>query len=354
MIRKILSFYRRFLYIVFRRKRKGLITNLTRCEIVGDIEDFKKDCVHPCVRYTSTSFLGYHWWMVYTPYHNANAMQENPILCYGEGKDVPPIRWHVYKEIVSQPPYGYNSDPNLLFRDGKLFVFWRENETPRVKLYGLIRATFCVTLSEDGLFSYEHPVLKEASKYEDHEVSPTFLTYMDKDLALSNHVLFKLSWVDNLHPFFKFFFDKFFLVTDLLGLFAQQKSYGIAIWRGDGLQNSYTYEKTISPEKCNYLYRLWHSDAFEYKGRLYMILQSNQCNADICLAMWNNDMTKLRLYPLPLITSYSIKKVGIYKPTALVYNDTLYIYISAQDVGNRASNLLYQCRIPFIDIANTI
>ena len=33
----------------------------------------KGDIVHPCVRYSKNIFIGYNWWLIYTPYYNNNA-----------------------------------------------------------------------------------------------------------------------------------------------------------------------------------------------------------------------------------------------------------------------------------------
>lgn len=350
LVRNILTLYRRMQYFVCGRKEYGSISNYTRCTIIGDIEDYKKDCVHPCVRYSEKPFLRYHWWMVYTPYYNANAMQENPILCYGEGNGEPPTEWYVYKEIVSQPATGYNSDPNLLFHNDKLYLFWRENETPRLKSRGLTRGTFSICVTEKGMSEIDIPLLLEVLPFEDHEVSPVFLSYRNNVLAMANHLLFKNPRLQTINYKLKAIYDKLFLVTDLLGIYAQQKSYGIAIWKGQDFDSGFSYDRTIYPKNCNHLYRPWHSDAFEYNGSLYMIMQSNQCNADICIAKWNEDLTELKMSKQPLITNYSIKKVGIYKPTAVMYQDFLYIYVSAQEESNRASNLLFRSHIAFNEL----
>ena len=79
-------------------------------------------------------------------------------------------------------------------------------------------------------------------------------------------------------------------------------------------------------------------------------MQSNQCNADICIARWNEDLSELVMAKKPLVTNASIGKVGIYKPTAVVYGDKLNVYVSAQEECNRASNILFQGCIPMADI----
>lgn len=230
--RKLIRYYRRFLYVLFGRCKEGLITDYVECSIIGDIEINKKDCVHPCVRYSEKPFRGYHWWMVYTPYYKANAALENPILCYGEGNAEPPSDWYVYKELKPQPEVGYNSDPNMLIDGDTMYIYWRENETKRLLQSGLHRGTFCLKMTESDSWESAIPVLSEALPFEDHEVSPTFIKYKGQDLVFSNHLLFKSPCLQKISGRIKLLIDKFLLATDLLGIYAQQKSYGIAVHKG--------------------------------------------------------------------------------------------------------------------------
>lgn len=350
--RNILSLYRKLQYCLCGRSKQGAIKGYTKCVIIGAIEKYKKDCVHPCVRYSEKPFRGFHWWMVYTPYYKANAMQENPILCYGEGNAEPPTEWHVYKELIPQPEKGYNSDPNMLFQCGLMYIYWRENETSRLLKQGLHRGTYCIKLSEEDEKECETPILPETLPFEDHEVSPAFVQYKGRMMAFANHLLFKSPSLQKVNGRIKSIVNKISLVTDLLGVYSQQKSYGIAIWKGDAPESSFDYIKTVYPKHCNHLYRLWHSDVFEYKGQIYMIMQSNQCNADICIAQWNEDFTELSMSKTPLMTNTSMSKVGIYKPTAVVYGDSLYVYVSAQEEDKRGHNELYLGVITFSRLFN--
>lgn len=92
---------------------------------------------------------------------------------------------------------------------------------------------------------------------------------------------------------------------------------------------------------------------FEYNGEMFAIVQSNQCNADICLAKWNSDFTVLTFYKQPLVTNKSIKGVGIYKPTAVELGDKLYVYVSAQKRDARGKNLLFQGCVDLNPIINS-
>ena len=345
--RKILSCYRGMQYAIFGRKKRGVIEDYKSCNIVGEVEEYKKDVVHPCVRYTENEFRGHHWWMVYTPYYQANPKIENPILCYGESKDnEPPSNWHVYKELVGQPSGGYNSDPNLLFDQGRLYVFWRENETSRLKDTDSVRGVFCIEITEDRIRRFEEfPLLYEKDAFEDHEVSPTFIRLGGKCLAFANHLRFKNKRLQFQSKVRQKIVNRLLLIFQLLGFYNQQKTYGIAIWEGKSFTGRFDYMRTAKFCGSNRLYLPWHSDMFLYKGVLYAVVQSNQCNADICLGRWDKNLHTLQIAKKPLVTNFSIQGVGIYKPTAVVFNGVLYVYVTAQRSNDRGRNLLFQGKL---------
>lgn len=138
-------------------------------------------------------------------------------------------------------------------------------------------------------------------------------------------------------------------ICDLLFGLGQQKSYGIARWFSDSIDKAFKYITTVKFNGVNALYRPWHMDFFVHGGRLYAIVQSNQMNADICLA-YSDDFEHLTFYEKPLITNATIGKMGIYKPTAGVVGDSFYLYYTAQDIDNRALNKLYLTTINVSEI----
>lgn len=85
--------------------------------------------VHPCVRYIPEGYLGHKWWLVYTPYFRSDASLEQPVLCYAESDDAEifPRSWKTHCLVKDKLEDGYNSDPTLLYYEGKLYVYWREN-----------------------------------------------------------------------------------------------------------------------------------------------------------------------------------------------------------------------------------
>ena len=78
----------------------------------------------------------------------------------------------------------------------------------------------------------------------------------------------------------------FIKAFDVLGIWSQQKSYGIAIWRSNSLFEQFTYERTVLFLNKNRLYRPWHLDLFDYNDKRYAIVQTNQCNADVWWSLW--------------------------------------------------------------------
>lgn len=341
--RKILYLYRFLLNKIFKKELYGLMKIGVGCNIEGfNNEKYKKDIVHPCVRYTEKPFMGHKWWLVYTPYYKSDASIENPILCYGDSEnDRAPINWQVMSLIRDTPQHGYNSDPTIFFEEDKLYVFWRENHTPRTKKDKSIRATYGIVLDEFGPQEINTPLLIEKQANIDREVSPTIIKHNGLYRAYASHFRFKIDKLHSKNKLLEKIINKLFWLLSLLEIFQEKKSFGIAIWESSTLQRSFKYIKTVRLENCNRLYRPWHYDFFEYDNKLFALVQSNQFNADICLAV-SDDYENFRMFSKPLITPESIKKTGIYKPTGLVHNGIFYLYYTAQDFNNRKLNKMYR------------
>ena len=102
LFRFTLYIYRFILSRVFRLNRNPVMKSGEKCNISKfNFDSNHGDIVHPCIRYSKKAFKGYYWWLIYTPYYNANADIENPILCYGVSEERgAPIKWSVYDEII--------------------------------------------------------------------------------------------------------------------------------------------------------------------------------------------------------------------------------------------------------------
>lgn len=354
--RSILAKYRKIQYAFCGRHHYGVMSIGVECKHDSfEPEINHGDVVHPCVRYIPDGYLGHKWWMVYTPYYGSNDKTENPILCYAdENGEIPPTYWHVHCQVQGQPQKGYNSDPVLLFSNKQLYVFWRENLTARCSENGFARATFGAVVKENGISSVFGPVVGTDDAEIDPETSPTFIeeengTYR----CLATHITFHSKIIKKMPLFLQRIISPVALVLDLLGVWSQQKAHGMAQWVCDKVDGTYQYKHTIRFENKNALYRPWHIDFFEWDKKLYAIVQSNQCNADICLAE-SDDRVHFRFFKKPLMTNETCGKVGIYKPTAGVVNGNFFLYYTAQDKDNRALNKLYLTAMDFAELLKII
>lgn len=92
--------------------------------------DGSGETVHPDIIYKSNGIFGFKYWMVNTPYPNADYYKENPsIWCSNDG-----ISWIVPNGLTNPvvpkpiPATTFNSDPCLVFceDDNKLRIYFRE------------------------------------------------------------------------------------------------------------------------------------------------------------------------------------------------------------------------------------
>lgn len=350
MFHNLLVIYRKFQYAIFGRSETGILAKGQRCVVIGqDEDDSQGDIVHPCVRYIPEGFRGHKWWMVYTPYLGANAFIENPRLCWGEDNGTyAPVKWHLEDIVKAGYNKGYNSDPNLYYEEGKLYVYWRENDTERLLVRGFHRGTFCKVYSEAGTEEYEEPVLFENKEFEDKDTCPTFIKVGDEYRAYAMHLVFKNEKFAR-----KPFIQKITMITDLLGLYSQQKLKGISLWKNTSPITPYKYEDSVKISNCNKLYRPWHMDLFQHGDAIYAVVQTNQGNGDICLAK-SMDGVNFRLYKKPLITNQSCGGVEIYKPTALVVGNKLYVYYTYQSPSRPKFNMLYVTSMDFVELLDNL
>ena len=351
--RRLLSFYRGFQYKVFGRDVYGVMSPGKQVYIEPfRIEENHGDVVHPCVRYISEGFEGHKWWMVYTPYYAADSSMENPILCYSNEEDpnTPPTDWKVYGLVTEKAEDGYNSDPTLLYKDKQLYVFWRENYEHSTKQHKFIRATYVAKVNNGTFEKVGNEVLFAEDKEIDAETCPTFMLNSDGSItAYAMHLKFHSERIrDMQNSWMKKIALKAVGLADLLGFYSQQKHYGIAIWKQQGeISESFVHTTTNKIAHCNKLYRPWHMDLFDWEGKRYAIIQTNQSNADLCLAVSEN-MEHFTMLKKPLITNETIDKLGIYKPCAAVTpNGMFYLYYTAQNKDNRALNKLYLTTMNF-------
>lgn len=353
--RTILKYYRNIQYIICRRHKHGALSPGELCSVEPhNYEINKGDIVHPCVRYIPNGYLGYKWWLVYTPYYKSDASLENPILCVGDSDNEKyPTHWNFYYEVCKGHDKGYNSDPNLFYDGAKLYVYWRENQTDNCDQYGVSRATFVGVIEKDGIRKIKEPILTATEEHIDHEVSPAFIKFRNRTLAYAISVQFFSPGLRKLPRSIRQIINPILLALDLLGFYHLRVSYGITIWEGDNPCKPFKLKDRKQPRRKNILYQPWHIDVFEDDDVLYAVIQSNQCNADIILAR-SDDGETFTLYDKPLITNEEIKKTGIYKPSAITVNGQFHLLYTAQDYDNRSLNKLYHSSCDFKTLLNDL
>ncbi len=354
--RALLQIYRKVQYALFGRAHYGVMSPGQECSHEPFEQDINHgDVVHPCVRYITDGYEGHKWWMVYTPYYKSNDKTENPILCYADDDtDTPPIHWKIYCQVQKQPEVGYNSDPVLLYTNQKMYVFWRENLTERCYNNAFARATFGGVVRNGGIYDIFGPTVGATDAEVDPETSPAFIEEKDNTYrCLATYITFHSKKVKKLPAILQKILSPIMLALDLLGVWSQQKAHGMAQWTSVSVDGRYELVRTIKFENQNKLYRPWHIDFFEWHNVLYAIIQSNQCNADICLAE-SKDRVNFRFFRKPLMTNATCGKVGIYKPTAGVVGGEFFLYYTAQDKDNRVLNKLYLTTMNFEELINKI
>jgi hypothetical protein len=356
--RVVIEKYRELLYILNKIDRVQALQVGIEFQFDEKLLDISQgDIVHPCVRYSEKKFLGYNWWLIYTPYYDNNSKVENPVLCFGEdgGNGKPPLKWNYYSQVVDEQQEGYNSDPNMYFSDLGLNIFWRENNTIRTKFHKVYRATFGLTMNSQGKITHhEKPLLSEKRRYYDKEVSPSFFELEGQLYAYAMNLRFKNKYWISKTPFIDNIMSKFMSYLSLLELKSHIKSYGVAVWKGVTLKEPFTYDNTLRFKNLSNLYKPWHLDTFNHQNVTYALIQSNKSNADICLAYKNKYDNVFTIYRKPLITCSGINKLGIYKPTGVVSNDIFYLFYTAQERNNRKLNKLFVSKYVFKDLINTI
>ena len=94
--------------------------------------DDSGQAVHPDILYFDKGFKGHKYWMAFTPYPDSRCEMENPsILVSDDG-----FSWaipHKLHNPITPPPVdvisgGHNSDTDIIFADGKLFVYFVYNK----------------------------------------------------------------------------------------------------------------------------------------------------------------------------------------------------------------------------------
>lgn len=330
---------RRFLLSCHGHPSKGIMDAGVPCNVEDPTGDITHgDVVHPCVIFIEEGFEGHQWWMVYTPFYAENDKLENPRLCYADAAEGElPVEWKFYCFIADTPKAaGYNSDPTMLFKDGKLYVFWREYETLRAKQNGYTRQTLGCCIHEKQITYFSDPQLTEDSEIGDKECSPTIISSNGAFKAYAVHTDFYPSYVFRFPSYIggKLYDYKIVFLLDALGISDINKCHGVAIWHSESLERPFQYIKTVPFEKSSRLYQPWHMEVFEDSVNadksFYAVVLSRQRHGRICLAKSIDDEA-FRFYNVPLLTSKNTDSIGLYKPSAVLVGNKLYLFYTIHD-----------------------
>jgi hypothetical protein len=308
-----------------------------------DYERYRNDCLHPCVRFIPSGFVGYNWWMVQSPYYRRDSKLENPILYYSKDK-IFPLTWECLGVIKDTPLTGFNSDPTLFYEDNKLWIFWREYLTPLCKDLQVSKATVGFSTFDGINFSTLQVYLTEKETDIDREQCPILIKRDDKYLFYAVHYQHK--------PI--------------------RKNIGLAIWEGTSLEKPdfklketvkidpvYTVDKFKQMKIGKHLifipkplkHDVWHFDLFEYKNRLYMFSVAEW--GDNIMMSVSEDFINFKTVRKPLINAHYSEKFygrrqGFYKPTGYIVNDTLYLYYTTMAKDDEKRNALYLTNVKLI------
>lgn len=333
--------YWRFLMFFHGYPSKSVMPVGLPCHVEDPTMDISHgDVVHPCVRFIKEGFEGHQWWMVYTPFYARNAKLENPRLCYADAiEGNPPTEWKYYCTIADTPKTGYNSDPSLLFKEGQLYVFWRENESPRIMEKGLARLTVGCMVKDKQITFLSKPLLSEQSEFSDKEVSSTILSNGKGFRAYAIHADFVPRYIFRVSSSVgsRLYRLKIVRLLDALGIANINTCHGVAIWESESLEHSFSYIKTVPFENSSRLYQPWHMEVFEDGTNddktLYAVVQSRKKHGRICLAK-SVDGETFRFYDKPLMTSKTAGMIGLYKPSVVQAGNQFFLFYTVYDKKN--------------------
>ena len=269
--------------------------------------DGANQSVHPDIYYNSTGWNGYNYWMVFTPYANSDASLENPSILASDDS----LNWEVpsglTNPINSSSPASFYSDTDLVYKDGYLYVYYRENNASS--------STFLlVQNSSDGVnWSESQTVLIVLNSSE--FVSPSIVYN-------SNKSLFEM-WVVNLTSSSIDFYNS-----------------------SDGVNWSESYETDFS-----FLNNIWHMNINWIEGLNEYWLIYNDLDKTVFLFGNSSNGINWTLWSKPLIQrTLSSWDDGVIYRGSMLYNEVskeLKLYYSAQNQSGGEWNIGYTSKNVF-------
>jgi hypothetical protein len=303
-------------------------------------DKYHNDCLHPCIRYIPEGFNGAKWWMVQSPYYNRNNKVENPILYYSLDTDVP-IHWQHSALVRDTPSVGFNSDPCVFYDEGKLWVFWRECDTPLCLENGVSKATVgCYTT--DGIrFSEVLIYLVHKGKDDDKVQCPILIKRNNRYYFYSVHYQYnpERQFLDLL-----IWEGKCLLVPDfeLNNRCKIPSVYSCDKWKQTKIgQKMYFIPKPLKHD-------LWHFDLIEFDNKL-LILTVSEWGDSVMLGL-STDFINFKMNFTPLINTHYLESVSgfrqyLYKPTGYIKDNKLHLFYTVTSRNQVNQNELWYSAI---------
>lgn len=294
-------------------------------------DKYHNDCLHPCIRRAGDgSFV-----MVQSPYYGWNEKIENPMIYHSNSL----TDFGLGNLLEDTPACGYNSDPNVYVEDSLIYAFYRVFNTPLCQELGMNEVVV-------------------GGRMGDSDTMP----FIDKHICIGN----KWSQGDLTQcPILMKYGGRYFFYAVWYQYAPERKNKGIAIWEGSSLEapdfqltdtvpfdNPLICDKLIQKrigKRIWYLpipkrYDLWHFDLFEYDGKLFMVSCAEK-DDNVMLSV-SKDWKHFKTVRRPLVNNhcsenYTGYRQYYYKPTAIVQNDSLYLYYTANAKDEPARNQLF-------------
>jgi hypothetical protein len=273
------------------------------------------DITHPSIVSMSKKWNGHNIWLAATPYPESIGYQackyENSSIFYadydqnGKFSRIKSIRSN---PIIHPQEAEYNSDPDLLFDNNKLYCLSRKYNAPDYLTNIVIQS------STDGEhWSPEGSLIKS----DEQNVSPAIIKIKD---------IYRIYTFNSTYTNSSIFFFKYGYKND---------TKDVCIWESASLENpKFILKKRIYwTSNSNF----WHGDIVYYKNKFYMVYCGYNKNYKYCFNrlednnkyLWfaiSNDGYHFKSFSKPIL-----KKAGIYRPSITISNNNLVTIIFATD-----------------------
>lgn len=299
--------------------------------VTPEVEKYHNDCLHPCVRrLNDESFV-----MVQSPYYGWNNKIENPMMYHSSSLS----DFGMGQLLEDTPEIGFNSDPNVFVDDSSVYAFYRAFGTFQCQELGMNEIVIGGRIDDLDTMQFVDKHIYIYNKWQQGD-----LTQCPILMKREGKYYFYAAWYQ---------------------YGPERKSKGIAIWEGSSLDNpGFQLTDTIpfdNPLVCDKLfqkrigrhiyylpipkrYDMWHFDLFEYDGRLFMVSCAEK-DENIMLSV-SKDWKHFKTNTKPLVNNhcsenYTGYRQYYYKPTAIVQNDSLYLYYTANAQDDPDRNQLF-------------